>query len=161
MASWQGRRTDRGGANPDLVQVLGGVPAFAGCGPRELRRIADLGTEVRCRAGAVLVRGGAPLRQALVVLEGVITERPASGRERVVSIGHLTGEEGLARSHARARASSEACTDVRVLVFGPFELAEVASIVATVRRPAPAVAERRGRRAVREPAWAGPGPALA
>ncbi len=56
------------------------------------------------RPGTVLVRAGATLRQALVVLDGVVSEQPALGRERAVSAGHLLGAEGLARPHSTASA---------------------------------------------------------
>jgi hypothetical protein len=96
----------------------------------------------------------------MVVLEGTVVERPAQGRQRVVSVGHLVGGAALTGGPATADGDAVAQTEVRLLVFGPEDLRTVADLVATApRRMAPARAEvrRRVRRPVpvRPVSWAG------
>jgi hypothetical protein len=147
-------RSRTAGASGDrqgtVVDVLAAAPAFAGCSPEALRSIAALGTEVQRGAGAVLATSGTVLRQVAVVLDGVVAERPASGRERAVSAGHVVGEEALTTPHATAGNGAVALTDVRLLVVGPGEIADVAEL-ARQRLAAPAA--RRVRRPARELAW--------
>ncbi|HJR25955.1 MAG TPA: cyclic nucleotide-binding domain-containing protein, partial [Acidimicrobiales bacterium] len=115
---WKRSKGPRSLAGEDpRVEVLAASPAFAGCDRDVLRHVAALGTEIRREPDAVLQRPGAVLRQAIVVLEGVVAERPAHGRERAVSAGHVLGEEALTRLHAVGRTTATALTDVRLLVL--------------------------------------------
>jgi hypothetical protein len=157
-----GKRRGDEPADHDRVEALAGVPALAGCTPEQLRQIAALGTEVRRGPDTVLARAGAPVRQGLVILEGVVAEHPTVGRERAVSVGHFVGAEALAQTHAASTTTTVALTDVRLLVFGPLELPDVAALAAArgerqAPRPAPAPARRR----VLEPAWGLASPAVA
>jgi hypothetical protein len=150
-------RADGSGDDQGTIDVLAAARAFAGCDRTALRAIAGRGTEVRRGPGAVLATEGAVLRQVVVVLEGVVAERPAHGRERAVSAGHVLGEEALTRLHAVGRTTATALTDVRLLVFGPAELGEVAELLQV--QPAPA--SQRVRVPSVEPAWGSARPALA
>jgi hypothetical protein len=143
------------------VQVLAGVAAFAGCEREQLGRIAALGTEVHRGPGAVLQRAGRLVRQAMVVVDGVAAERPANGRERAVSAGHLVGAGALAAGPTVADSEVVAVTDVRVLVFGLPELRTVADLLAS-SEPRPVATDgllarlrHRPRPRAAAPTWAG------
>jgi hypothetical protein len=151
------RRAGSAAAVDPSVGVLAGAPVFSGCDLSTLQRIAALGTEVRRGPGSVVQRPGTTLRQAFVVLEGVLAERPAHGRERAVSAGHVVGEDALTRVRGVARTHVTTTTDVRLLVFGPAELGEVAELLRLRREPA----TRRVERSVLEPAWGAARPAFA
>ena len=150
------RQSGSAAAEDPTVSALMASSAFATCDRAALRRIAALGTEVRRSPGSVVQRPGVTLRQTLVVLEGVLAERPAHGRERVVSAGHLIGEDALTRAGAVARTTATAVTHVRLLVLGPTELGEVAELLRV--RPTPAA---RQAVPVPEPSWGFARPALA
>ena len=158
-----GRQRSGEPADEGLVELLAGAPAFAGCTHGELRQIAALGTEVRRRPDTVLVRAGAPLRQGLVILEGVVSEQPAAGRERAVSVGHLVGAEGLEGAHVVSATTAVALTEVRLLVFGPLEMADVAELadVRGSRRRSARPAAAPAWRPLVEPAWGSAAPAPA
>ena len=145
------------------VDVLAVVPAFAGCDPTTLQRVAELGTELRRGPGTVLEREGRLLRQATVVLEGEAVERPGGGRPRAVSAGHVVGEAALRRRDAVSTSSVVAETAVSLLVFGPTDLAEVAQLVAGAQHAAAQAAQRTARRVpAPAPTWgiAGGAPSL-
>jgi hypothetical protein len=155
---WQrSRRTGSAAPEDPTVAILRASPAFAGCDEAALHRISSLGTEVRRPPGAVVQRPSATLRQALVVLEGVLAERPAHGRERAVSAGHVVGEDALTRTNAVGRTTATAVTEVRLLVLGRAELGEVAELLRVAPTPVAQPAARR----VPEPTWGVARPAVA
>lgn len=148
------RRTETTQGDDGLVRALARVPAFAGCDRAGLLRIAALGTTMRCRPGAVLQRADRTFRQAMVVVAGTASDRPATGPARTLVPGDLVGAAALLDPAARAASRVVAETHVDVLVFGPAELGAVAEVVAAagaapapvavpravVRRPRPAMA---------------------
>ncbi len=147
-----------GGRRSADVRALAAVPALAGCGEALLERIADLGTELRRRPGAVLQRAGRPVRQALVVVDGVVAEQAGDGVDQEHGTGHLIGAGALAGGAPVAERADDApeqrhgtghligagalaggapvadravvaVSDVRVLVYGALELHDVARLL--------------------------------
>ena len=149
-----------GGRRAADVRALAAVPALAGCGEALLERIADLGTELRRQPGAVLQRAGRPVRQALVVMDGVVAEQAGDGSAEQHGTGHLIGAGALAGGAPVAERAVVAVTEVRVLVYGVLELHEVARLLEDVgeRRASTTSLLRRLERGLRPttpaPAWA-------
>ena len=52
------------------IELLAGVPLFAGLSRRHLRRLADLAEEVRFGAGRTIVQYGSPGNTFFVIVEG-------------------------------------------------------------------------------------------
>jgi len=155
-------RSNRDPRREEQASALRAVTALAAYDDGELSRIYDLGTEVRRAAGSVLQRPGAMLRQAFVVLDGVITEQPTVGRESVAGAGHGVGFESLGGHVAQASSKVVAMTDVRVLVFGPIELADIAAVDGSRQTtPVGSIARRRALHRAPAPTWAASQSAIA
>ena len=78
------------------VDLLKGVPLFAGCSKAELQRIASLADELDLAEGATLIREGERGREFIVVVEGSV---------RVTRAGKSSATSGPATSSARSRSS--------------------------------------------------------
>ena len=54
------------------VDLLKGVPLFAGCSKADLQRIASLADELDLGAGATLIREGERGREFIVIVDGSV-----------------------------------------------------------------------------------------
>jgi len=92
---------DRGDAR-GWVNVLEGVPLFAGLSRRHLKKVAGLGKLRRFHQGAAVVRAGSPGDALYVVLDGeVLVQRPGLPGLALGS-GSFFGEMALLDSGARS-----------------------------------------------------------
>ncbi len=114
-----------------IVEALRGTWLFQSCAPRELARIAKLGTVITVADGEELVRRGARGRRFFTILEGrAVVERPGSEPKRIArgaAIGEIALLDGGPHS-ATVRATS-ICT---VFVLGREDFSEVLVDVPTV-----------------------------
>ncbi len=109
-----------------VTRELGWIPAFSRCGQEELERVDALACGMRLRVGNELTQAGKPVRQLMVLMDGVVaTERP--GGELLHPPGFVLG---LAELHEGrpAETTATAATDVSLLVFGPAEFAALLEI---------------------------------
>ncbi len=107
-------------------RALRAMAELRGCTDATVDRIDDLATPVTRPAGTVIQRRGQELRQLVLVLEGTLAEQAGSGR--TVRAGGLVGADPLEGAHV-AEATVVATSDVRLLVFGPDEIAEARELV--------------------------------
>lgn len=98
-----------------LVDVLAGVPLFAGLSRRHLTRIAGLASSKRYAAGSALVKSGAPGESVFVILDGRAMVR-AGARRISLGIGDFFGEMSLLDGEPRS-ATVTAQTDVLVMMI--------------------------------------------
>jgi CRP/FNR family cyclic AMP-dependent transcriptional regulator len=124
---------------------LAELELFAHCTPRQLRRIDQLCSPAKVRAGHVLCLQGAPARQCFVVVDGR-AEVTIDGRcVATIERGQLIGEIALMAPGGRRTATVTAATDMRLLVF---TTGEFRSLVAAVRPFAHAILRESTRRLV-------------
>jgi CRP/FNR family transcriptional regulator, cyclic AMP receptor protein len=99
------------------LELLRGVPLFAGLGKGELSELEALVDEVDVPAGKVLCRQGQSGEEFFVIVDGFVrVER--DGRElNVLGPGQFLGEVSLVDGGPRT-ATATATTDGRVLVVG-------------------------------------------
>ncbi|MFP5218590.1 MAG: cyclic nucleotide-binding domain-containing protein [Actinomycetes bacterium] len=126
----------------DKISRLAAVPLFSGLRPRELKRIAQLCTEVIVEEGRVLCHEGDVGGDFFVVEDG--TFRVESHGRQVTSLGRgdFFGELALL-DHGRRTATVVASSAGRVLVIGAAEfeaLLEDEPVVAV--RMLPGIGER-------------------
>lgn len=98
-----------------LVDVLAGVPLFAGLSRRHLTRIAGLASTKRYAGGSALVKSGAPGESVFVILDGRAGVR-AGARRITLGIGDFFGEMSLLDGEPRS-ATVTAQTDVLVMMI--------------------------------------------
>jgi CRP-like cAMP-binding protein len=101
---------------PTIDERLAQVPLFHGLSQQQLRRIAELATELDLVAGSELTVEGEPGREFFVVIEG---EAEVTRGGRVVATrgpGSYLGEIALLLGRART-ATVVATTDMRVEVI--------------------------------------------
>jgi CRP/FNR family transcriptional regulator, cyclic AMP receptor protein len=98
------------------IELLRGVPLFAGCSHGELRSIAQLGSPVTVEAGEVLTARGSIGREFFLVLSGIASCR--LGRRQVAEFtkGGYFGELALLQGGIRT-ADVVAETDMELLVL--------------------------------------------
>ena len=78
------------------VELLKGVPLFAGCSKADLQRIASLADELDLGEGATLIREGERGREFIVVVDGTV---------QVTRKGRSYATSARATSSARSRSS--------------------------------------------------------
>jgi len=98
------------------IELLRGVPLFAGCSHGELRSIAQLGSPVTVEAGEILTVRGSIGREFFLVLSGIASCR--LGRRQVAEFtrGGYFGELALLQGGLRT-ADVVAETDMELLVL--------------------------------------------
>lgn len=103
------------------LDLLARVPLFSTCTQRELRAIAQLGTEVEVPAGRVLTRQGAPAREFFLVVEGKAECTVGTRRVAVFGPGDYFGELALIEGGPRtATVTAETPMSLVVLDAGEF-----------------------------------------
>ena len=77
------------------VELLKGVPLFAGCSKADLQRIASLADELDLGEGATLIREGERGREFIVVVEGTVQVTRKGKPLRALGPGDFIGEIAL------------------------------------------------------------------
>jgi CRP-like cAMP-binding protein len=108
----------------DKIDVLSGVPLFAGLSKRELGEIARNVTEVELSPREYLAFEGEIGNQAMVILAGKVTVRRKGRKLAELSAGDVVGEMSLVTNKPR-NASVRADTFVAALVMDTNEFATV------------------------------------
>jgi CRP/FNR family cyclic AMP-dependent transcriptional regulator len=106
------------------LERLASIPLFAGTGPRELRRIAQLSTDVRLPAGETLCRQGRRAREMIIVHEGLATVHVDGRQVGVLVPGDFFGELPLLSGQAYT-ATATAATPMHVLILTRAEFASL------------------------------------
>jgi CRP/FNR family cyclic AMP-dependent transcriptional regulator len=97
------------------VELLKGVPLFAGCSKSELQRLASLADELDLADGATLIREGEAGREFIVVAEGTVRVTRGGKKLRDLGAGDFIGEIALVADVPRT-ATVTATSPVRLLV---------------------------------------------
>jgi CRP-like cAMP-binding protein len=97
------------------VELLKGVPLFAGCSKTELQRIASLADELDLGEGATLIREGERGREFIVVVDGSVRVSRRGKTVRELGSGDFIGEIALVSDVPRT-ATVTATSPVRLLV---------------------------------------------
>jgi CRP-like cAMP-binding protein len=98
----------------ELVDVLAGMPLFAGLSRRHLNRIGALATAKRYPAGARIVKVGDPGEAFFVIMDGTVAVR-AGARRTLLATGDFFGEMSLLDGRPRS-ATVVAQTEVLVML---------------------------------------------
>ena len=77
------------------VELLKGVPLFAGCSKADLQRIASLADELDLGEGATLIREGERGREFIVVVDGTVQVTRKGKKLRALGAGDFIGEIAL------------------------------------------------------------------
>ena len=97
------------------IELLKGVPLFAGCSKSELQRIAALADELDLAEGATLIREGETGREFIVVADGNVRVTRGGKTLRELGSGDFIGEIALVADVPRT-ATVTATSPVRLLV---------------------------------------------
>jgi CRP/FNR family transcriptional regulator, cyclic AMP receptor protein len=97
------------------IELLKGVPLFAGCSKSELQRIAALADELDLAEGATLIREGERGREFIVVAEGSVRVTRGGRTLNELGSGDFIGEIALVADVPRT-ATVTATSPVRLLV---------------------------------------------
>ena len=98
------------------VDLLKGVPLFAGCSKADLQRIASLADELDLGAGATLIREGERGREFIVIVDGSVDVTRKGKTLRTLGSGDFIGEIALVADVPRT-ATVTASSPVRLLVI--------------------------------------------
>jgi CRP-like cAMP-binding protein len=97
------------------MELLKGVPLFAGCSKAELQRVASLADELDLAEGATLIREGERGREFIVVVDGTVRVTRKGKKIRDLGGGDFIGEIALVSDVPRT-ATVTATSPVRLLV---------------------------------------------
>jgi CRP/FNR family cyclic AMP-dependent transcriptional regulator len=98
------------------VDLLRGVPLFAGCSQKQLGQIAAIADELQQPEGATLIREGTRGREFFVLVEGTVDVRRNGRRLGTMGSGDFFGEIALV-SDAPRSATVTAASSVRLLLI--------------------------------------------
>jgi CRP-like cAMP-binding protein len=127
-----------------IVESLRGTWLFQSCTPRELSRIAKLGTVVEIAAGEEMVRRNERARRFLTILDGrAVVERPGSEPKRIAR-GAAVGEIALLDGGPHS-ATVRAISSCNVFSIGGEDFAQLLVDVPTAVKIAEALALRLRR----------------
>jgi CRP-like cAMP-binding protein len=97
------------------IDLLKGVPLFAGCSKAELQRVASLADELDLGEGATLIREGERGREFIVVVDGTVRVTRKGKKVRDLGAGDFIGEIALVSDVPRT-ATVTSTSPVRLLV---------------------------------------------
>jgi CRP/FNR family cyclic AMP-dependent transcriptional regulator len=97
------------------IDLLKGVPLFAGCSKAELEALAVTADELDVREGTVLTREGKPGREFFVLIEGTVDVSRDGTKIAELGAGDWLGEIALLTESPRT-ATATATTPARILV---------------------------------------------
>lgn len=106
------------------LQLLGGVPLFAGCSKADLRWLAGITAEEAFEAGADVVREGDVGWDFFVIVEGQAEVRRGRRSVRVLGPGDFFGEVALVTDVPRT-ATIVALSDLLVLTIADTDFHEL------------------------------------
>ena len=105
------------GASDPKLKLIGKVPLFGGCGPRDVTWIGQLADEVDVPAGRVLIREGATAQEFLIVVDGALRVERGGAVIARLGAGDFVGEIALVDGGLRT-ATVVADVPSRLLVIG-------------------------------------------
>jgi CRP/FNR family transcriptional regulator, cyclic AMP receptor protein len=97
------------------IDLLKGVPLFAGCSKAELEALAVTADELDVREGTILTREGKPGREFFVLIEGTVDVSRDGTKIAELGAGDWLGEIALLTESPRT-ATATATTPARILV---------------------------------------------
>jgi CRP/FNR family cyclic AMP-dependent transcriptional regulator len=97
------------------VELMKGVPLFAGCSKAELQKLAALADELDLADGATLIREGERGREFIVIVDGTVRVTRSGKSVRELGAGDFIGEIALVSDVPRT-ATVTATSPVRLLV---------------------------------------------
>jgi CRP-like cAMP-binding protein len=113
------------------LELLRGVPLFAGCSKSELQQVAQLADELDLAEGATLIREGERGREFIVVAEGTVDVTRGGKTIRTLGSGDFIGEIALVVDRPRT-ATVTATSPVRILVVTDRAFARLLEQVPTI-----------------------------
>jgi CRP-like cAMP-binding protein len=106
------------------LELLGGVPLFAGCSKGELRWVSGISTEETFEAGAEVIREGELGWDFFVIVEGQAEVRRKRRKVSTMGPGDFFGEIALVADMPRT-ATIVASTDLLVLTITDVDFREL------------------------------------
>lgn len=97
------------------IELLKGVPLFAGCTKTELRELAVIADEIDLREGFALTREGKPAHEFIVIVDGTARVTRKGRKLADIGPGDWVGEIALLTKSART-ATVTTTSGVRALV---------------------------------------------
>jgi CRP-like cAMP-binding protein len=103
------------------IELLKGVPLFAGCSKKELQQIAAVADELDFREGKTLIREGASGREFFVLVDGTAEITRGGKRLDVAGPGEFFGEMALLSDQPRnATVTTTSPVDLLVITAQSF-----------------------------------------
>jgi CRP-like cAMP-binding protein len=106
------------------LQVLAGVPLFAGLPAKELEQISRICDQVSLKAGHVVAREGTGGSEFFVILDGTVAVTKEGEHLRDMGRGEFFGELSLL-GHVPRTATVTCTTDGEFLVLGRREFSQL------------------------------------
>jgi CRP-like cAMP-binding protein len=128
----------------DKLEILRGLPLFAGLDERSMQAVAILAREVSYKAGDVLMLEGEAGDEFYVIVEGTVRIEVGDRTIRSMTAGGFIGE--IALVDRRPRTATATCvTDVRLLEIRRHEFERLLDTLPEVHRRVRAAIDRRAR----------------
>jgi CRP/FNR family transcriptional regulator, cyclic AMP receptor protein len=103
------------------IDLLKGVPLFAGCSKKELQEIAEVADELDFNQGKTLIREGASGREFFILVEGTAEISRGGKRVDVAGPGAFFGEMALLSDQPRnATVTTTSPVDLLVITAQSF-----------------------------------------
>jgi CRP-like cAMP-binding protein len=128
----------------DKLEILGGVPLFAGLDERSMQAVAILAREVSFKAGDVIMLEGEAGEEFYVIVEGTVRIEVGDRTIRSMTTGGYIGEIALVGRRPRS-ATATCITDVRLLEIRQHEFERLMDTLPEVHKRIRATIERRAR----------------